>query len=359
MPLCHALICLSAVLACQAPSTTTGGAGSSSGGAGSLSSSAVGTTSSGASSAGNSSSGVTTVSSSRAGIPDGGPAVGNVRFFGFAAVDCGYDDPLDTSTITNYLDEVSGFTNTAHVCVASPTDDLHARLTRAAAAGVRGLLDINALVFHSVAGASSANPALRLALRSDAASRLASFFTLNATVLDAQHVLALYVADEPAWNGMTMADLQAGVDLVRAKSTLPIALVEAGAALGHLVVPAAVDLLGADRYDTADPEMDATWRADVTTLLALRSRPEQRLLLVMDTQWRTYYGAAGIQPEGMAFVAQSTLRVAVQTPEVVGVLGYLWPGGFDLPDQKGARELPESVQAVYRDIGHAVMAHVP
>ena len=44
--------------------------------------------------------------------------------------------------------------------------------------------------------------------------------------------------------------------------------------------------------------------------------------------------------------------------EVVGILGYAWPGGIDETSpgvySLGARELPNSVINVYRELGRAV-----
>ena len=39
----------------------------------------------------------------------------HLRYFGFALIDVFWDDPHDTSAITNYLSEVDTFSNVAHV----------------------------------------------------------------------------------------------------------------------------------------------------------------------------------------------------------------------------------------------------
>ena len=43
-----------------------------------------------------------------------------VRYFGFAVIDCGWDDPLDDEAKTNYVDEISGFANVGHAPILSP-----------------------------------------------------------------------------------------------------------------------------------------------------------------------------------------------------------------------------------------------
>lgn len=61
-------------------------------------------------------------------------------------------------------------------------------------------------------------------------------------------------------------------------------------------------------------------------------------------------------PEDMLGVAQSYAALAAREPDVVGVLGYLWPGGLEGPEQLGARELPGDVRAFYERWGAAVVA---
>ena len=68
---------------------------------------------------------------------------------------------------------------------------------------------------------------------------------------------AFYLADEPAWNGISAADLRQAADLVKATfPTTPLMLIEAAPALGALVVPRSVDLIGFDQYGVAAPDAD-------------------------------------------------------------------------------------------------------
>lgn len=121
-------------------------------------------------------------------------------------------------------------------------------------------------------------------------------------------------------------------------------------------MPKEIDWVGFDRYDIADPAHDAAWLADLQTVKNARSRPDQKIVIVMDTQWRPYYGVAGVQPADMAAVGASTLEVAAADPDVVAIVGYLWPNALDLPEQVGSRGLPASVRAFYTNLGHAVIA---
>ncbi len=41
-------------------------------------------------------------------------------------------------------------------------------------------------------------------------------------------------------------------------------------------------------------------------------------------------------------------------PDVIGIIGYLWPGGFDDPKQKGARNLAKNVIDEHVRIGKVI-----
>jgi len=41
--------------------------------------------------------------------------------------------------------------------------------------------------------------------------------------------------------------------------------------------------------------------------------------------------------------------------DVVATVGDTWPDGLDVPEQLGARSLPEGVQTAYRKIGQAIL----
>ena len=47
-----------------------------------------------------------------------------LKYYGFAVVDCGWDDTNDGYIKTHYVDEVSGFTNANQMCIYEPDEDL-------------------------------------------------------------------------------------------------------------------------------------------------------------------------------------------------------------------------------------------
>ena len=93
-----------------------------------------------------------------------------------------------------------------------------------------------------------------------------------------------------------------------------------------------------------------------------RDRPccpnPQRVSVSSSWQTRSGYPAyeeLGLGPGDMAEVALSYFELAANDPEVVALIGYVWPGGLDLPGQVGARGLPENVQNAFRVIGSSVL----
>lgn len=277
-----------------------------------------------------------------------------LEWFGFVGVDCSVDDPHDGAGPTNYLDETKGFTNIAHVCTfdIDMTDELGA--TRDA--GVKAMLDVSALLWELVDGDAPSGSGRRYVLRSDAAATWADFVARNSDVLDSQHIAAIYLVDEPTWNGASRADLDRAAAIVDVTHPyLPMVVIEAPDALVDAYFPEAVDWIGFDRYGTRDPNTDAAYLENVRTLRA-RSTGSQRHVVVMDTQWLPIYEQVDLAPDDMAEVADNYFRYALTHPEVVAIIGYSWPGGIDGPEHLGARNLPQPVRDAYVEIGQLIVS---
>lgn len=279
----------------------------------------------------------------------------NLDYFGFAAIDCGYDDPTDGISKTNFVDEVSGFTNVGQMCVYSPDEILKERMAKFDLAGVKAILHIEGILFERTENVYT-HSGFRVALRVDAATRWAKFVNANRDVLVPHFVAALYVVDEPVWNGVSPADFSHALKIVKtAFPDIPTMSIEASLVIEQVMVPVLLDWIGFDRYDTVDPEADGAWLADLATVHAARSRPDQRIVLVASTQWLPYYLTdGGIRPEDMGRVVFSYYRVAASNPDVIALIGYLWPGGLDDPAQLGARNLPVNVLNSLREIGEEI-----
>ena len=280
----------------------------------------------------------------------------HLRYFGFAVVDCGWDDPNDSTVKTNYVDEVSRFTNIGQMCVFSPDESLRSRMARFSQVGMKAILHIESILFEHTKDTSSPS-GVRVTLRPDAEALWAHFVKLNRDVLVPDYVVALYIVDEPVWNGVPLADFVHALKIVKASlPVIPTLSIEAYPVVTQIRVPETLDWIGFDRYDTADPAKDRAWLADLETVRAARTRTDQKIVIIASTQWLPYYQTdAGVLPEDMAAVAYSYYHIAVSDPDVIALVGYLWPGGLDDPRQLGARNLPENVQQALREIGRRII----
>lgn len=274
----------------------------------------------------------------------------HIEYFGFAIVDGGHDDPRDNTPTTNYAAELRGLGNIADIAAFDPDEDLTPRIDAMAGAGIRPMLNVALILFRHVPDAGSPT-GVRLVLRDDADGRMGRLVGTGSLAQQKNRLSAIYIADEPAWNRASMDQLARAAAIVDAHLPgVPIALVEAAPAIGDLIVPQEVDWIGFDRYGVLDPARDPAWQADLAALLAARSRPDQRILIVMESQFLPIYAEWGLEPRIMSLVAWNTAQAALACPEAVAIIGYPWPGGFDEPGQLGARNLPASVRQTYRDI---------
>ncbi|GGJ32877.1 hypothetical protein [Deinococcus roseus] len=276
--------------------------------------------------------------------------ISHVRDFGFAGIDCLWDDPLDAQKNSNYLSEVAAFTNVAQLCVFSPDEPLKDRLEAFQAVKVRAVLHLEAVLFRKVPDPAAPSK-YRLEFFPDAEERWQRFVQKNGPQLTAERVAALYVADEPLWNGLSQTDLDLALkEVKRSFPNFPTLLIEAAPALNTLRLPPELDLVGFDQYGVPDPVQDAGYQASFK-LLKSKLNPLQKLVLVADTRWHPTYKGVALQAADMGKVFTRYLQLAASEPGVVAVLGYIWPGGLDGPEQLGARELPASVQQVYQQFG--------
>ncbi len=281
----------------------------------------------------------------------------NLAYFGFAGVDCQWDDPGDSETKSNYVDEVGEFTNLAQLCVYSPQETLGERLTLFRQAGLKALLSIEPILFETVADAESPSGE-HIFLASEAEHRWRDFLELNQEWLTPDYVAAVYIADEPVWRGVSEADFTQAVAIVKnSLPNLPTAAIEAYPVLDDMIVPVALDWIGFDHYGFRNPSQDEIWLAELETVRAARTRDDQQIIIVAETQWHPSYRILlNLTASNMDRVAASYFEVASTDPDVVALVGYIWPGGLDSPSHRGARALPETVQQVFRQIGQRVLA---
>ena len=276
-----------------------------------------------------------------------------VKYFGFALADNGFDDPLDPATDTNYVAEVASFTNLNQMAVFTPADDIVARLQWMADHGGQAMLSVQSIFFEGASDVSTGS-GTRYTLFPDYVDRWGTFLATNAAAVILQ-IGAFYIADEPVWNGISAVELQIACDLVkRSFPDIPVVIIEAWPVISQMVVPTSADWIGWSHYAIPDPQHSETFLAELAAVKAKRTRRDQKIIMVMDTQWLPLYGDAGFQPEDMAAVATSYWDLAQSDADVIAIMGYLLPGGFDDAEQLGAREMPQNVIDEYVRIGQLI-----
>jgi hypothetical protein len=259
--------------------------------------------------------------------------------FGFAGVDCYVSDPYAPTTATNYISEVSTFSNIAHLCANNPTDDIRARIDTMLAQKVFPIIDVSNIVFKRNGS---------LALRSDYQSRWNQFVSLNQLDMAQENIGAVYIADEPFLNNLPYSALVTAVNTV--KASLPrtkTMFVEAAQALPKLRVPPNVDLVGFDWYQT-----DPLSHQYISALRSLEAKlsPAQSVVLAMDGEWpiSSSFSAAVYQA-----IVPNYYTLAQLDPLITMVVTYSWPGEINV-GQWGVRDMPAEVQSVYVNIGKAI-----
>lgn len=280
--------------------------------------------------------------------------VDHIKYFGFTLVDTHWDDPTDSETKSNYSDEVAPFSNMADILVVNPTDDIVDRMKAMEALQMKSILHLNDLFFE-VEG-TDAPSGRDYRLRPDAQQRWDIFLGTNSLYVNQDLVQALYVGEEPTWNGITFTELKKVSDYV--KLTIPgitVMVVEAYPALDDLQIPASVDWVGFDHYFIKDPKNDAAFTSELNVLKSKLSE-EQKLILIMDTHYIDFAheDLGGIALNEMATVATSYYELAKSEPKTIAIIGYFWPSGFDYPDAIGARHMPNEIKQEYSRIGKEI-----
>jgi len=281
-------------------------------------------------------------------------SVDHIKHFGFTIVDTNWDDPTDAENKTNYSDEVASFSNMADILIVHPTDNIVDRLDAMEALQMKSILHLNELFFE-VQG-TDAPSGTDYRLRPDAQERWDLFLGNNSLYVHQDQIQALYVGEEPTWNGITFTELKKVSDYV--KTTIPgitVMVVEAYPALNELQIPESVDWVGFDHYFIKDPKNDVGFMSELN-MLKSKLTQEQQLILILDSHYiDSFHGDfGGISINEMASVASSYYALAKSEPKTIAILGYFWPSGFDDPNAIGARHMPDDAKKKYIKIGKEI-----
>lgn len=279
----------------------------------------------------------------------------HIKYFGFTLIDVFWDDPLDAEIKTNYLDEVASFSNIADILVVNPSDNIISRLDYMNQNSVKAIIHLNDIFFEKVD--NNAPSGSNYNLKSDYKTRWDTFIAASKLQENKSKIQALYLGEEPTWNGISFEELKAASDYI--KTTLPeipILLIEASVILNKLKVPNTIDWVGFDHYFIKDPKNNTQFLSELSILKSKLANNSQKLVLVMDSHFikEIHQDINTIAINEMKDIATSYYELSKTEPKVIAILGYTWPGGFDTPTALGARQLPQSVKDEYIRIGKEI-----
>ncbi len=279
----------------------------------------------------------------------------HIEYFGFTIIDTYWDDPTDSETKTNYADEIHGFSNLADILVVDSGDNVVQRTQNFADLELKAVLHLNELFFELIDTNSPSNS--NYDLRSDYRNRWNEFKNINQSILTANYIGAFYIGEEPTWNGITFAELNAISELLESDfPNIPSMIIEAYPSINDLQVPETVDWIGFDRYFIQNPVLDTEFQQNWGTLKSKLSNADQKIMVVLDSHYIDWaHGDFGnIDLEQMDEVANNYYELAKNDEKVIGILGYFWPNGFEIPRSIGARGMPQNVKTAYERIGKEI-----
>lgn len=266
--------------------------------------------------------------------------------FGYSGIICDLDDPHDNEIKTDYIDEVTDFTNVNHICLTGDLDQNAGRIERAAE-HFTPLLDISPLFFEQRDG--------RLRRTQD----LGFFMSFLTVLIDESRVpakdLIFYLVDEPTLRGLSGDELSgAAADLKEAFPETPLLVIEAFHIEGPPAIPEQIDYWGFDAYAIPDPAAEPLYTAYLDAA-ARALAPHQKLVLVLDANHTPYHRDAGLSKTDMADVADAYFEYANARGDITMMLGYTWAGGIDNIHELGARDMPTAVIDAHRRIGKQII----
>lgn len=273
-------------------------------------------------------------------------AVANtLLYFGYAAINCGHDDPHDAHDISDYTAEVAAFTNLNQVCIDASVAVTADRLRNSAKYSTP-LFYIEPALFEERRG--------RMRLRPDAVQ----YLSLISQSIEASGIpeskLIFYLADEPALRKLPEEELEAAAGLLQDSfPNTPIMVIEAYHAGGPPSIAPNIQYWGFNTYALPDPALEPRYGAYLD-IAANKLGPHQSLVMVLDAQYTPVHKSAGLSEADMADVAKAYHAYALKRGDITALLGYTWAGGIDGLYEIGVRDMVEAVQNAHREIGRAI-----
>lgn len=278
----------------------------------------------------------------------------NLIYFGYTLIDVEWDDPTDSETKTNYIDEVENFSNVADILVVSPSEYIIDRINTFDQYDVKAMLHLNE-IFFELKSKGGNKSGLILGLRTDYQERWDTFISTNEISLNSDKINCFYIGEEPSWNGIPESEFKTACDY--AKQTIPkvpIFNVEAYLDIENIYTPNSVDWIGFDHYFIKQPSIDSEFLKEFNTLKS-KMKNHQKIFLIMDAHWiKVLHGSSGISKNDMDFIARDYYNIANSDTSIIGILGYFWPSGFDINKSIGTRNLPSHVLNEHKKIGKSI-----
>ncbi len=266
----------------------------------------------------------------------------HLQYFGFAITDCG----------TNYTNLVDDFVNLIDMC---PEDfsSLESRVNSNTVGNNKVIIHLQGLFIDNIPDNTSPS-----GFRYELLDNYETQFNLwkdNNTFLTADKVAAFDFADEPGWNQMNMQDLAIAAVLIKsAFPDIPIMVIEASDGINDLTITNDIDWVGFDRYGTLDPKNDSEFLSRLELIKSKRTNINQKLVLIMESQWLDLYTQAGFDESVLIPMANSYSDLAQSEDDVIALISYLLPSGFDAPDQKGFLDLEPTTKSAIEAIGREI-----
>lgn len=269
--------------------------------------------------------------------------VSHLKYFGFAITDCG----------TNYTNQVDDFVNLIDMC-PSDLSNLQSRVSSNILNNNKVLIHLQGLFVNAIADTSSPS-GFRYELL-DNYETLFSEWAANNAFLNSETVAAFDFVDEPAWNHMNMDDLATVAARIKMSfPTIPLMIIEAPDVIDQLIITDNIDWIGFDRYGTIDPKNDSEYLQRLNLIKSKRTNSNQKLVLIMESQWLDFYSDAGFEETILIDMANSYYELAKAETDVIALISYLLPSNFDTPDQKGFFDLLPEVKTAINTIGNDIV----
>lgn len=265
--------------------------------------------------------------------------------FGYAGVE---GDPAHTAEI-----EANGIpTNVQSISVAAASEDLGPKINFVNSRGQRAIVILDRLLFLNDPALATPCGPYAWRQRLDYKAKFDAWFGRNAPHLAPEKVAILVINSEVNNRCISASALDAVTQYVAAKAPSIPTLAGYGAGEGAQplpeIVPASLSGVALFRYEVLNPLTDPRYQQPFQTLKS-RLTPAQRILLVPDGFYNSGHAARGISQEDMGRVALNYMTLALNDPQVVGMLIFLWPNFSEFGEQKlGTRGLPQEVRDRHR-----------